>query len=142
MVYCGQGALLSDEQYAATPGALGAAKKFKALTAESWAQDALARLSELHSVPLHWELVFPDVFLAPKQFHGFDVILGNPPYDVLSEKESGISVDHLKRFIRAQTSRASVSNLSPQTLLHPLRRTAARDNLCQPCHLRHTRSSK
>lgn len=35
--------------------------------------------------PLHFPLVFPQVFLRPRQ--GFDVILGNPPWDELKPEE-------------------------------------------------------
>jgi Alw26I/Eco31I/Esp3I family type II restriction m6 adenine DNA methyltransferase len=39
----------------------------------------------------HWELEFPEVFFnedgSPKENAGFDAIIGNPPYDVLSAKE-------------------------------------------------------
>jgi hypothetical protein len=47
----------------------------------------------------HWELEFPEVFYGPRpgtertierlEGAGFDVVIGNPPYEVLSEKESG-----------------------------------------------------
>jgi hypothetical protein len=33
---------------------------------------------------------------------GFDVILCNPPYDVLSEKETGRNVDHLREFVSVE----------------------------------------
>ena len=46
---------------------------------------------------------------------GFDVILGNPPYDVLSDREIGQNIDHLKRFIELdpalQPSRIGKNNL-------------------------------
>jgi hypothetical protein len=51
----------------------------------------------------HWELEFPEVFFAPSKpggqdvqlskEGGFDAVVGNPPYDVLAEKELGHSVD-------------------------------------------------
>jgi adenine-specific DNA-methyltransferase len=37
---------------------------------------------------LHWPLEFPQVF--DKDGGGFDAVIGNPPYEVLSAKESGI----------------------------------------------------
>ena len=58
-----------------------------------WARAAFALLAEKAAVPFSWELAYPHVFLVDRQGGqsggGFDVILGNPPYDVLSEKESG-----------------------------------------------------
>src|SRR5205823_8639736 len=38
----------------------------------------------------HWELEFPEVFFDEtkrKENGGFDAVVGNPPYDVLAEKE-------------------------------------------------------
>ncbi len=36
----------------------------------------------------HWSLEFPEVFQRDRD--GFDIIIGNPPYEILSVKESGI----------------------------------------------------
>lgn len=67
-----------------------------------WYREATSTLYKRKVQPLHWELTFPSVFLG-KDDHlggrGFDVIFGNPPYDVVSEKESGKPVDHLLSFI-------------------------------------------
>ena len=52
----------------------------------------------------HWELAFPEVFLADARRPGFDVVIGNPPYDVLSERESGPRVAYLKKFIEHDES--------------------------------------
>lgn len=46
----------------------------------------------------HWELAFPEVFLPAAGIPGFDVVIGNPPYDVLAEKEAGPHVRLLKSF--------------------------------------------
>jgi len=54
----------------------------------SWALQA-RRHSETNS-HFHWELEYPEVFFEnnqPKQNPGFDSIVGNPPYDVISAKE-------------------------------------------------------
>ena len=50
----------------------------------------------------HWELEFPEVFYGPREGSrqaieriegaGFDVVIGNPPYDVLAEKELGYDI--------------------------------------------------
>ncbi len=52
----------------------------------------------------HWELEFPDVFFdaAGKPLGdgaGFDAVVGNPPYDVLSAPERGESADVVARFL-------------------------------------------
>ena len=39
----------------------------------------------------HWELEFPEAFQGEKP--GFDVVIGNPPYDELSEAASGRKID-------------------------------------------------
>jgi hypothetical protein len=43
----------------------------------------------------HWELEYPDVFSPDLSFdhYGFDAVVGNPPYEVLAEKEIGRSLD-------------------------------------------------
>ena len=49
----------------------------------------------------HWELEFPEVFFdltGPKENPGFDAVIGNPPYDVISEKEQKREVDNEKKF--------------------------------------------
>ena len=40
----------------------------------------------------HWDLEFPEVFIDLENANwsenpGFDAVIGNPPYDVLAEKE-------------------------------------------------------
>jgi len=50
----------------------------------------------------HWELEFPEVFYGPRfgtervierlEESGFDAVVGNPPYDVLAEKEIGYDI--------------------------------------------------
>lgn len=50
----------------------------------------------------HWELEFPDVFFSDngsfKDNPGFDAVIGNPPYDVISEKEQLRNVEFEKTF--------------------------------------------
>ncbi len=61
---------------------------------------ALAMLDEKHF--FHWELEFPEVFYDEqgnrKADAGFDAVIGNPPYDVLAEKEQGFEVGPDKDF--------------------------------------------
>jgi Alw26I/Eco31I/Esp3I family type II restriction m6 adenine DNA methyltransferase len=51
---------------------------------------------------LHWELEFPEVFFgrdgSPLQKAGFDGVIGNPPYDVIAEKEQEVEVEADKEF--------------------------------------------
>jgi Alw26I/Eco31I/Esp3I family type II restriction m6 adenine DNA methyltransferase len=63
----------------------------------------------------HWELEFPEVFFNengnPKENPGFNCVIGNPPYDVLSELEQERYVEHEKEFFLHQTAyRPAVGN--------------------------------
>ncbi|MBU4490877.1 MAG: N-6 DNA methylase, partial [Euryarchaeota archaeon] len=56
------------------------------------------RLAEEKSF-FHWELEFPELFFeggAPKEAPGWDAVVGNPPYDVLSAKERGEEEEKLQ----------------------------------------------
>jgi len=50
----------------------------------------------------HWELEFPEIFYDEhgnrQEDAGFDAVIGNPPYDVLAEKEQGIDSEPDKQF--------------------------------------------
>lgn len=58
-------------------------------------------------MPFHWELEFPEVFYQEdgrrRSDAGFDVVIGNPPYDVLSEKETGKNFEGLREFLKYGT---------------------------------------
>ena len=62
------------------------------LIMKKYVQDSLC-LRENHRF-FHWELEFPEVFYDEtgnrKAGDGFDAVIGNPPYDVLAEKEQGV----------------------------------------------------
>lgn len=89
---------LTHADYASALDAFESPKRFSEVLHADWARSALAYLREREVRPFHWQLAFPNVFLAGDHA-GFDVILGNPPYEVLSEKETGRNVDHLRSFI-------------------------------------------
>lgn len=97
-----QASTIRPEKYSELLGLLGAPRKFDEAIASDWIQDTLRFLRTKEVSPFHWELAYPHVFLTHNLDNGragFDVIIGNPPYDVLSERERGLSVDHVKRFI-------------------------------------------
>ncbi|MEX0885886.1 MAG: Eco57I restriction-modification methylase domain-containing protein [Phycisphaeraceae bacterium] len=67
----------------------------------------------------HWELEFPEVFFElgsavgvkgstqqlqelPPERRGFDVVVGNPPYDILSSLELGYDISDFQRWIADQ----------------------------------------
>jgi hypothetical protein len=69
----------------------------------------------------HWELEFPEVFFAPsrpggqdvqlREDSGFDAVVGNPPYDELSEDAYGYPVNNvLSCFQESQYSQPALEN--------------------------------
>jgi len=47
----------------------------------------------------HWELEFPEAFQGESR--GFDVVIGNPPYDVLAEKEREEELSDFLNYVKA-----------------------------------------
>jgi type I restriction-modification system DNA methylase subunit len=90
-------------QYAKALETIGSRNNHARLRRESWFQKALDAAADVSC--FHWELEFPEVFFdqtTRREGAGFDVIIGNPPYDVLSEKETGHDLTNLKEFLKAQ----------------------------------------
>ena len=59
----------------------------------------------------HWDLEFPEAFVDLKrgtwksgEDQGFDAVLGNPPYDVLSSAELGYDVGPVARYFRSNST--------------------------------------
>jgi len=75
---------VNTQQYAEALGALGQPQRFKAIAKTAWFAAAEARVSVAGVDAFHWELEFPEVFLAPRRTlagrEGFDAIIGNPPW--------------------------------------------------------------
>ena len=76
------------------------------LTHQPW-QQALEQAAALFAQHrfLHWDLEFPEVFLdlrnkawKSSEEAGFDAVVGNPPYDELSEDERGEEIEEKKYF--------------------------------------------
>jgi hypothetical protein len=79
-------------------GAVGSLPEYEHLLTQT---QKLADVQEF----FHWELEFPEVLLdkseeLPADKAGFDAVVGNPPYDVLAEKELGYSVDEYIDYFR------------------------------------------
>lgn len=84
---------------------------FKHITAEVWFQSAVASADDLHA--FHWELAFPEVFCDANGVRGdggFDTIIGNPPYEVLAEEESGTDWTSLRGFVDSVPQYAPAMN--------------------------------
>lgn len=56
----------------------------------------------------HWELEFPEAFSG--EGRGFDVVIGNPPYDELSEVALGRKIDEKKYFQDSQIYQIASTN--------------------------------
>ena len=81
--------------------AVNAPGKFKALAEESEFREA-QEFARVQLQAFHWDLAFPEVFCdadGVRAGGGFDAIIGNPPYEVLSAKESGYDPTDLKTFV-------------------------------------------
>ena len=86
---------------------VGKPQRLGKLLARSPYAEHLDHLRRSEHRPLHWELEFPECFFATlgrtaggrRPDAGFDAVIGNPPYDVLSERETGLDLAPLKRFI-------------------------------------------
>ncbi len=69
-----------------------AGRKFEAAALGELAArlDHAAAIGDMRKL-FHWELEFPEVFFnadgSQRELPGFDAVIGNPPYDVISEKE-------------------------------------------------------
>ncbi|MBI3466454.1 MAG: N-6 DNA methylase [Planctomycetes bacterium] len=96
------GAGISPEQYQTVLDVLSKPAQFKRLTEEPWFQATLAAARQAFVRCFHWELEFPEVFFdehGRRANVGFDAIIGNPPYDVLSEAETGRDLSALRAFL-------------------------------------------
>ena len=107
-------------------------RKFEDAVAAGGAATALPAIAAKHAAPFHWELAYPHVFLSSRSDGraGFDVVCGNPPYDVLSEREIGHNIDYLKRFIdldpTLEASKVGKNNLYKLSVLRSLEGTDRR----------------
>ncbi len=93
---------VSPEQYSAALVALPTDAAFRKLAREPWFAAALAPVRTAGVRAFHWELEFPEVFFdltGRRDEAGFDAIIGNPPYDVLSDRETGRDLSTLRAFI-------------------------------------------
>lgn len=105
-MFCGD-AELTTQQYQKAIDELGRPRRFARVAREEWFPHALQKANEPFTRCFHWELEFPEVFFdgtAPRENPGFDAVIGNPPYDVLSELETGRDLTAFKTFIESQTT--------------------------------------
>ncbi|MCG8408628.1 MAG: BREX-1 system adenine-specific DNA-methyltransferase PglX [Phycisphaerales bacterium] len=100
--------------------ALARPRSHRELMERTWCKTALKSVRDPEVSAFHWELEFPDAFfdVTGRRRHenpGFDAVIGNPPYDVLAERELGRDLSALKAFIAHedvyQPSRKGKNNL-------------------------------
>lgn len=85
-------------KYTEAAEAVDRPRAFDALAGEDWFAAAAAYAAD-GLAAFHWDLAFPEVFAddaGPRAAGGFDAVVGNPPYEVLSQKESGADPSALK----------------------------------------------
>jgi type I restriction-modification system DNA methylase subunit len=97
---------ISPERYQQTLKALSSDPAFRRLSTETWFSQARSAVVAEDVLAFHWELEFPECFYnetGRRRDAGFDAVVGNPPYDVLSELETGRNLENLQSFIHSQT---------------------------------------
>ena len=97
-------AKISPDRYQEVIEAIGK-PYFLDLVRQPWAEAALGAVRRPEVAPFHWELEYPEVFFDETHRRpeaGFDAVIGNPPYDVLSEKETGKNLAQLRAFLESQ----------------------------------------
>jgi hypothetical protein len=98
------GAAVTPLEYHAALDVVDKPARFKKVAEADWFAAAVRKARE-DMACFHWELDFPEVFFGengPAAHPGFDAIIGNPPYEVLSERESGLDLSNLRAFIEAE----------------------------------------
>lgn len=96
---------ITPDQYQQALSTATVPAKHRTLLKKKWFTTALSTARRPDIACFHWELEFPDIFFdlsGRREEAGFDVVIGNPPYDVLSEKETGRDLDAFKAFLKAQ----------------------------------------
>lgn len=79
-------------------------RRFEQLAREDWFQVAIRAAEKEFGHCFRWEIEFPEAFFDgdnPRENPGFDAVIGNPPYDVLSELEIEHELTAFKAFIAA-----------------------------------------
>jgi hypothetical protein len=98
---------LSDAEYESAVREVTRPQRFWRLAEAPWFVQAREVSKRADALFFHWELEFPEVFLSStgrRADAGFEAVIGNPPYDVMSELESGQDLSGLRTFIRKAES--------------------------------------
>jgi hypothetical protein len=96
------GGLVTADAYQQAIAGLTKPKEFNRISEEDWFRGAVAIARRGDMECFHWELEFLEAFFDDGERRvnaGFDAVIGNPPYDVLSEAETGHDLSAFKSFI-------------------------------------------
>lgn len=99
------GSTITAQQFQEALSELGRPVRFNRLVKQEWFQNARALVQANFVRCFHWELEFPEVYFAgnePRERPGFDAVIGNPPYDILSELENEQNLTGLRSVIEAE----------------------------------------
>jgi hypothetical protein len=99
---------VTETQYHQALDVVDKPARFRQVAEEEWFRAAAAKGRDTLAC-FHWDLDFPEAFFDESgALHrpGFDAVIGNPPYEVLSELESGQDLSALRAFIEADASLA------------------------------------
>ena len=102
------GVPVTGQEYHAALDVVDKPLRFKKV-AEAEGFAAAVRKAREPMACFHWELDFPEAFFdenGPLERPGFDAIVGNPPYEVLSELESGQDLSNLRAVVEAEPAYA------------------------------------
>lgn len=97
-------------QYQEIIEALSNDRKMRTIQRQSWFESAVRVAQAADVAAFNWELEFPEVFFdahGRRAEAGFDAVIGNPPYDVLSEKEIGRDLSAFRAFIKSNPGYAA-----------------------------------
>ncbi len=107
--------LITPELYDLAVQRLGNRASLRQFIQVAELSDAIAAARRQGVESFHWELEFPDIFEPEADEKGFHAIIGNPPYDVLSEKELGRDLSQFRAYIASRSiynpSRRKKNNL-------------------------------
>ncbi|MEX0716288.1 MAG: N-6 DNA methylase [Planctomycetaceae bacterium] len=93
---------IDPDDYRELVDEVGHPRRFAALLAKGRFQRALSAARRGAVSPFHWEIEFPEVYFdgeGRRVGAGFDAVIGNPPYDVLSELETGHDLSILRAVV-------------------------------------------
>jgi len=103
------GEAVTEKQYHDALDVVDKPARFRKVAEQDWFRGAAAKGREKLAC-FHWDLDFPEAFFdeaGPLARPGFDAVIGNPPYEVLSELESGQDLSALRAVIDAEPTFAA-----------------------------------